>query len=67
MVYTVGEETIIPLAIAPEGVVPVSGWIQFRIEGPVSQLGLSSDCSDTQQACRVDGITQSENSMINLI
>ena len=67
VVYTVGEETIIPLAIAPEGVVPVSGWIQFRIEGSVSQLDLSSDCSETEQTCRVDGITQSENSMINLI
>ena len=67
VIYTVGEDTVIPLEIIPEGVVPVSGWIQFRIEGTENKLELASDCSDFYQTCRIEGITQSENSMINLI
>ena len=66
VVYTVGEETVISLDISPEGVVPVSGWIQYRIEGTENQLELVSDCSDSVQSCRIEGVTQSETAKIEL-
>ena len=64
--YSVGEDTIIPLQISPDGVMPVSGWLQFRIEGTETRLVLDSDCNNDSQTCRIDGVTQFENGLINL-
>ena len=61
-----GEDTIIPLQISPDGVMPVSGWLQFRIEGTDTRLILDSDCNNDSQTCRIDGVTQFENDLINL-
>ena len=45
---------------------PISGWIQYRIEGTENQLHLISDCSTDHQTCEIEGITQSERGLINL-
>lgn len=65
--YSVGEDTIIPLHISPNGVMPVSGWIQYRIEGTETSLDLHSDCTDGNQTCRIEGVTQYESGLLNLI
>ena len=64
--YSVGEDTLISLDIYPRGVMPISGWIQYRIEGTENQLHLISDCSSGHQTCEIEGITQSERGIINL-
>ena len=65
--YSVGEETIISLQISPDGVMPVSGWLQFRVEGPETRIVLESDCNNDSQTCRIDEVTQFENGLVNLI
>ena len=37
-------ESQIELILEPEGVLPVSGWLQVRIEGPNSFFQIDSDC-----------------------
>ena len=47
--FSGGELQVISLNLEPEGVMPVSGWLQMRIEGSRSQEWvLSTDCSDFQ-------------------
>ncbi|GIS50398.1 MAG: hypothetical protein Ct9H90mP24_6900 [Methanobacteriota archaeon] len=62
-----GELQVISLNLEPEGVMPVSGWIQMRIEGSRSQEWvLSTDCSDLPETCRFDGVAQSETSVLDI-
>ena len=65
--FSGGELQVISLNLEPEGVMPVSGWLQMRIEGSRSQEWvLSTDCSDFQDTCRFDGVTQSETSVVDI-
>ena len=66
IIYSVGEDTIITLGISPEGVMPVSGWIQYRVEGTEASIDLHSDCADESQTCRLDGITQYQSGLVNI-
>ncbi|HJM24031.1 MAG TPA: hypothetical protein QF821_00075 [Candidatus Thalassarchaeaceae archaeon] len=53
----VGEQLTLPLE--PGGVMPVSGWVQARIEGPDTDgWTLENSCSESAEACRFDGVTQ---------
>ena len=62
-----GELQVISLNLEPEGVMPVSGWIQMRIEGSRSQEWvLSTDCSDLSETCRFDGVAQSETNVVDI-
>ena len=62
MFFEAGNELELTLVLEPEGVMPVSGWLQFRIEGsePV-EWGLNNSCSESADICRFDGITQKED------
>ena len=65
--FSGGGLQVISLNLEPEGVMPVSGWLQMRIEGSRSQEWvLSTDCSDFQDTCRFDGVTQSETSVVDI-
>ena len=61
IVFETDETMELPLVIEPQGVMPVSGWLQFRVEGaePV-EWGLNFSCSSSSDICRFDGITQKE-------
>ena len=65
--FSGGDLQVISLNLEPEGVMPVSGWIQMRIEGSRSQEWvLSTDCSDLSETCRFDGVAQSETSVVDI-
>tara|TARA_B100000287_G_scaffold18268_1_gene18317 strand:- start:50 stop:2476 length:2427 start_codon:yes stop_codon:yes gene_type:complete len=65
--FSRGELQVISLNLEPEGVMPVSGWLQMRIEGSRSQEWvLSSDCSDFLDTCRFDEVTQAETNFIDI-
>ena len=67
VVFSGGETQVISLNLDPEGVVPVSGWLQIRIEGSRSQEWvISTDCSDSQDVCRFDDVKQSEASVLEI-
>ena len=49
----------IELTLEPVGVMPVSGWLQMRIEGdPFGDWQIVSECMDERGVCRFDDITQ---------
>ena len=49
----------IELTLEPVGVMPVSGWLQMRIEGaPFGGWQIDSECMDEREVCRFDDITQ---------
>jgi len=49
------------LILEPRGVMPVSGWIQFRVEGAEpDSWELNYSCSESSEVCRFDGLTQNE-------
>ena len=60
------ERTIIPLQISPDKVMPVSGWLQFRIEGTDTRLVLILTVTMIPKHAEFDGVTQFENDLINL-
>ena len=65
--FSGGELQVISLNLDPEGVMPVSGWLQMRIEGSRShEWTLGSNCSDPLDICRFGGVTQSENSVVDI-
>ena len=65
--FSGGELQVVSLNLDPEGVMPVSGWLQMRIEGSRShEWTLGSDCSDPLDICRFGGVTQSENSVVDI-
>ena len=47
------------LPLEPSGLMPVSGWLQMRIEGATNAgWEIHSDCIDELGVCRFDDITQ---------
>jgi len=51
--------TQIELPLEPAGIMPVSGWLQMRIEGATNAgWQIYSECLDERGVCRFDGITQ---------
>ena len=62
-----GDENTIVLSIEPDGATPISGWIQYRIEGPkASDWSISDSCSEIEGACRFSNITQINPGEISL-
>ncbi|MEC7756359.1 MAG: hypothetical protein VX621_00870 [Candidatus Thermoplasmatota archaeon] len=62
-----GDENTIVLSIEPDGATPISGWIQYRIEGPkASDWSISDSCSEIEGACRFSNITQIDPGEISL-
>jgi len=52
--------------LAPDGILPVSGWIQVLVEGEANRWSLGSDCFVESHMCRFDSITQSNHISFNL-
>jgi len=51
--------TQIELPLEPAGIMPVSGWLQMRIEGATnSGWQINSECLDERGVCRFEDITQ---------
>ncbi len=62
-----GKDSTLELDLVPSGVLPVSGWLQIRVEGPVSgEWGLQSSCSDGPGSCRFSGVTQIEPGKVTI-
>ena len=62
LLFEAGEELEFSLLLEPRGVMPVSGWLQFRVEGvEPTEWGLNYSCSASSDICRFDGLTQKEN------
>ena len=54
-----GEELSFSLVLEPEGVLPVTGWLQMRIEGTMSgEWEISSECLDSVGTCPFSGVIQ---------
>ena len=61
LVFETDEVLELPLVLEPRGVMPVSGWLQFRVEGAEPfEWGVNSSCSSSPEICRFDGLTQKE-------
>ena len=62
LLFEAGEELEFTLLLEPRGVMPVSGWLQFRVEGADPfEWELNYSCSVSADICRFDGLTQKEN------
>tara|TARA_B100000214_G_scaffold278842_1_gene208559 strand:+ start:19974 stop:22409 length:2436 start_codon:yes stop_codon:yes gene_type:complete len=61
-----GSTINVSLELKSEGVVPVSGWLQFRLEGQSTGWLIESDCFVASSTCRFDDITQSSTMFVNL-
>ena len=56
-----GEGAELKLVLEPDGVLPVSGWIQVRVEGSFAdQWDLSAECIDSSGICRFSGVIQAD-------
>jgi len=57
----------IELTLEPVGVMPVSGWLQMRIEGaPFGGWQIDSECMDEREVCRFDDITQASPGSVSI-
>ncbi|MDE0706544.1 MAG: hypothetical protein OSB22_01985 [Candidatus Poseidoniales archaeon] len=57
----------VELALEPVGVMPVSGWLQMRIEGaPFGGWQIDSECMDEREVCRFDDITQASPGSVSV-
>ena len=62
LLFKTGEELEFTLLLEPRGVMPVSGWLQFRVEGAEPfEWELNYSCSVSSDICRFDRLTQKEN------
>ncbi len=61
-----GSSINLSLELKSEGVVPVSGWLQFRLEGQTAGWAVESDCLVESNICRFDDVTQSSIITVNL-
>ncbi len=62
-----GDSENVLLTLEPEGIMPVSGWLQMRIEGAQSdKWGLSHTCSEIIEVCRFDDVTQSDKHEVSV-
>ncbi|MBF92963.1 MAG: hypothetical protein CMB78_04235 [Euryarchaeota archaeon] len=65
--FSTGDEKTLNLDLKPEGVLPVSGWVQIRIEGAdADNWELSWPCSENSASCRFQGVTQTETKEFSL-
>ena len=63
----VSESYNLTLELTPEGINPVSGWIQIRIEGEYSQLwDISSSQFNENKIYRFDGVTQNSPDALSM-
>jgi len=59
MEFRPGEELSFSLVLEPEGVLPVIGWLQMRVEGAMSgEWQVSSECLDSAGTCPFSGVIQ---------
>ncbi len=57
----------VELSLEPVGVMPVSGWLQMRIEGaPFGGWQIDSECMDEREVCRFDDITQASPGSVSV-
>jgi len=57
----------VELTLEPVGVMPVSGWLQMRIEGaPFGGWQIDSECMDEREVCRFDDITQASPGSVSV-
>ena len=57
----------VELTLEPVGVMPVSGWLQMRIEGaPFGGWQVDSECLDERETCRFDDITQASPGSVSI-
>jgi len=62
LIIETDEVVELQLVLEPRGVMPVSGWLQFRVEGAEpAEWGLNYSCSSSSDICRFDGLTQKES------
>jgi hypothetical protein len=57
-------EMVFSLKLEPDGLMPVSGWLQVQIEGNADGWEMDSDCFDLRGLCRFAGITQSSTGVV---
>ena len=57
----------VELVLEPAGVMPVSGWLQMRVEGaPFGDWKIDSECFDERETCRFDDITQASPGNVSI-
>ncbi|HJO84107.1 MAG: hypothetical protein CMA54_01720 [Euryarchaeota archaeon] len=62
-----GVEMSFSLVLEPEGVLPVSGWLQMRIEGAMpGKWGISSECLDSIGACSFSDVIQANRDEVSI-
>ncbi len=62
-----GSEEEITLEIVPEGVLPVSGWIQVRVEGANPESwSVTSECMDEAVSCRFSEVTEKQKGEVKI-
>ncbi|MDP6212754.1 MAG: hypothetical protein QGF32_04320 [Candidatus Thalassarchaeaceae archaeon] len=61
LLFDAENEVELSLLLEPQGVMPVSGWLQFRVEGSEPEEWMVNySCSESGGVCRFDGLTQKE-------
>ena len=61
LLFDSGNENELVLLLEPRGVMPVSGWLQFRVEGSESaEWEVNFSCSESTDICRFNDLTQME-------
>ena len=62
-----GDTVQLELPLEPSGLMPVSGWLQMRVEGdPVGEWQINSECLDEREVCRFEEITQASPAGISV-
>ena len=62
-----GDTVQLELPLGPSGLMPVSGWLQMRVEGdPVGEWQINSECLDEREVCRFEEITQASPAGISV-
>ena len=61
------EITQLKLPLEPSGIMPVSGWLQIRLEGATDAgWQINSECLDERGVCRFDDITQASPGSVEI-
>ena len=61
------ETTQLKLPLEPSGIMPVSGWLQIRLEGATDAgWQINSECLDERGVCRFDDITQASPGSVEI-
>ena len=62
-----GNTVQLELPLEPVGLMPVSGWLQMRIEGATNAgWEINSECMNEREVCRFDDITQASTSSVQI-